>query len=228
VIELKQIYKSYGKREALHGISFSLKAGEVAAFIGANGVGKTTAMNILTGVLPPDKGSVLINGMDMRQHPMEIKRNIGYLPESNPLYSDMYVREYLEYAASIYLPGNQVKERIEEMIGLTGLEGECSKKIQSLSYGTRQRIGLAQALIHNPGILVLDEPSNGLDPKQQLRLNNLIKELGKEKAILFSSHRLDDVQDVATRYLVLHDGNLVLDEPAENIASIKDYFYSMN
>lgn len=224
MIEVRNISKNFGRNQVLHNISFTLDTG-VTAFLGANGAGKTTTMNILAGVLDTDRGEILIDNTDLGKEPIKVKRKIGYLPENNPLYEDMYVCEYLEYVARIYLPSKAVKQSIEEVIEKVDLANEYKKKIQALSYGNKQRVGLAQALVHNPDILILDEPSNGLDPIQQQRINNLITELGKSKIVLFSSHRLDDVSDIASRYLILKEGNLILDEYAHNIESIKQYFY---
>ena len=226
MIEVQNISKSYGNSEALHGVSFSLKKGEIAAFLGPNGAGKSTTMNIIVGVLSATKGCVLIDGQDILAKPEEVKQNIGYLPEYNPLYEDMYVREYLEYAASIYLAHSKVKERVDEMIQTVSLESEYHKKIHALSNGNKRRVGLAQALIHNPDILILDEPSNGLDPNQHAKMIELIAELGKSKVILYSSHRFDDVSDIASRYFILNKGSLVFDGKAEEVPSISDLFYT--
>lgn len=226
MIEVQNISKSYGNSEALHDVSFSLKKGEIAAFLGPNGAGKSTTMNVIAGVLSATKGCVLIDGQDILAKPEEVKQNIGYLPEYNPLYEDMYVREYLEYAASIYLAHSKVKERVDEMIQTVSLESEYHKKIHALSNGNKRRVGLAQALIHNPDILILDEPSNGLDPNQHAKMIELIAELGKSKVILYSSHRFDDVADIASRYLILNKGSLVFDGKAQEVSSISDLFYT--
>ena len=226
MIEVQNISKSYGDSEALHDVSFSLKEGEIAAFLGPNGAGKSTTMNIIAGVIAATKGRVLIDGKDILEEPEKVKRHIGYLPEYNPLYEDMYVREYLEYAASIYLTHSKVKERVDQMIQTVSIESEYHKKIHALSNGNKRRVGLAQALIHNPDILILDEPSNGLDPNQHAKMIELIADLGKSKAILYSSHRFDDVSDIASRYLILNKGNLVFDGKSEEISSIKDLFHT--
>lgn len=224
---VEKISKSFGSHEVLHDISFTLQKG-ITAFLGANGAGKSTTMNIITGVLAPDKGHVLIHNIDLAKEPKKAKKIIGYLPENNPLYGDMYVKEYLEYAAQIYLPKKEIKERVDTMIEQLDLQEEYKKLIHTLSHGNKQRVGLAQALIHDPEVLILDEPNNGLDPIQQLKINNLLKELSKTKTILFSSHRLDDVSEIADHFLVISKGKLVLDEKAENISSIKDKFYEIN
>lgn len=226
MIEVQNISKSYANSEALHDVSFSLKKGEIAAFLGPNGAGKSTTMNVIAGVLSATKGCVLIDGQDILAKPEEVKQNIGYLPEYNPLYEDMYVREYLEYAAFIYLAHSKVKERVDEMIQTVSLESEYHKKIHALSNGNKRRVGLAQALIHNPDILILDEPSNGLDPNQHAKMIELIAELGKSKVILYSSHRFDDVSDIASRYLILNKGSLVFDGKAQEVSSIRDLFYT--
>ncbi len=226
MIEVQNISKNYANSEALRHVSFSLKKGEIAAFLGPNGAGKSTTMNIIAGVLSATKGCVLIDGEDILAKPEEVKKNIGYLPEYNPLYEDMYVREYLEYAASIYLAHSKVKECVDEMIQAVSIESEYHKKIHALSNGNKRRVGLAQALIHNPDILILDEPSNGLDPNQHAKMIELIAELGKSKVILYSSHRFDDVADIASRYLILNKGSLVFDGKAEEVSSIRDLFYT--
>lgn len=224
MIEVCNISKSYGSHEVLHDVSFTLNKGEITAFLGPNGAGKSTTMNIIAGVISATKGQVSINGEDIQENPLKIKQGIGYLPEYNPLYEDMYVKEYLEYAAHIYLPKAEVKQRVDEMIQVVSLESEYRKKIHSLSNGNKQRVGLAQALIHNPDILILDEPSNGLDPNQQANMMELIVELGKSKVVLYSSHRFDDVSNIASRYLVLNKGSLVFDGKASDVVSVKDLF----
>lgn len=224
---VEKISKSFGKREILHDISFKLEKG-VTVFLGANGAGKSTTMNIMAGVLAADKGNIFIDRIDLAKEPEKAKRKIGYLPENNPLYADMYVREYLEYAAGIYLPKKSINEKVDHMIEELDLQEEHHKLIRTLSHGNKQRVGLAQALIHNPEILILDEPNNGLDPIQQMKVNNLIKELSRSKIILFSSHRLDDVSDIADRYLIINKGKLVFDQNAENTDSIKEKFYEIN
>ena len=207
-------------------MSFQLNRGEVTAFLGPNGAGKSTTMNIIVGAVSATTGSILVEGENTLENPQKIKKNIGYLPEYNSLYEGMYVREYLEYAASIYLAHSKVKERVDEMIQTVSLESEYHKKIHALSNGNKRRVGLAQALIHNPDILILDEPSNGLDPNQHAKMIEFIAELGKSKVILYSSHRFDDVSDIASRYLILNKGSLVFDGKAQEVSSIRDLFYS--
>ncbi|SHF54860.1 ABC transporter ATP-binding protein [Dysgonomonas macrotermitis] len=227
MIEICDISKDYGKEKALNSISFSLKKGEITAFLGPNGAGKTTLMNILAGVLQPSSGKILYDNEDISANPVKIKSKTGYLPEYNPLYEDMYVREYLEYAAAFYLPKKEIQGRVSEMIETTGLKDEYRKKIGALSYGNKKRVGLAQALIHNPDILILDEPTNGLDPNQHQKIKALITEISPSKIVLFSSHRFDDVEGIASHYLILNKGNLVLNDRADNIASIENSFYDL-
>ncbi len=227
VVEVSDISKIYGKQEALRDVSFILNRGEITAFLGPNGAGKSSTMNIIAGTISATKGKVLICGEDITENPKKIKQSIGYLPEYNPFYEDMYVREYLEYAASLYLSPSKVKQRVEEMIETVNIRSEYRKKIHSLSNGNKRRVGFAQALIHNPDILILDEPSNGLDPNQHDKMMELIVELGKSKVILYSSHRFDDVSDIASHYLILNKGNLVFDGKAKDVSSIGDLFYSL-
>lgn len=227
MIEICNISKVYGKHEVLHGVSFQLNRGEVTAFLGPNGAGKSTTMNIIVGAVSATTGSILVEGENTLENPQKIKKNIGYLPEYNSLYEGMYVREYLEYAASLYLPHSKVKERVAEMIEVIGIESEYRKKISALSNGNKRRVGLAQSLIHDPDILILDEPSNGLDPNQHAKMLELIVELGKSKVILYSSHRFEDVSDIASHYLILNKGNLVFDGKSESVHSIGDLFYDL-
>lgn len=227
MIEVCNISKIYGKQAALRDVSFNLNRGEITAFLGPNGAGKSTTMNIIVGAVSATTGKVLIAGENILENPNRTKENIGYLPEYNPLYEDMYVREYLEYAASIYLSHSKVKVRVAEMIELVGLESEYRKKIHSLSNGNKRRVGLAQALIHDPEILILDEPSNGLDPNQHSRMMELIVGLGKSKVVLYSSHRFEDVSDIASHYLIVNNGNLVFDGKAETVPAIGDLFYDL-
>lgn len=226
-VRVEEITKSFGNNKVLHNISFTLQKG-VTAFLGVNGAGKSTTMNIITGVLAPDKGRILINSTDLEKEPEKAKRKTGYLPENNPLYENMYVKEYLEYSAHIYSAKNEIKDRVEQVIEKLDLKDEYKKKIQALSHGNKQRVGLAQALIHDPDILILDEPNNGLDPIQQVKINHLINELGTTKTILISSHRLEDVSEIATHYLIINKGQLVFDEEAKNTNSIKEKFYEIN
>lgn len=214
-VEVNQLTKEYGQQVAVNAISFQLQKGEITGFLGPNGAGKSTTMKMLTGALTPTKGSVVVNGIDMLKNPIEAQKTIGYLPEHNPLYTEMYVREYLRFMAGLYpkVPA----DRVEEVIALTGLMPESNKKIEALSKGYRQRVGLASALIHNPEILILDEPTTGLDPNQLVEIRHIIKELGKSKTVLLSSHIMQEIQAVADRVIVLHKGNIVLDKKMSDL-----------
>lgn len=209
-VEVKQLTKQYGAQIAVNNISFRLEKGEITGFLGPNGAGKSTTMKMITGSLLPTSGEIQVNGIDMLKQPVLAQKNIGYLPEHNPLYLEMYVREYLRFTSDLYK--NIPKNRIEEVIELTGLTAESNKKIEQLSKGYRQRVGLASALVHNPEILILDEPSTGLDPNQLVEIRNVIKELGKNKTILLSSHIMQEIQAICDRVIVIHKGNIVLDK----------------
>jgi ABC-2 type transport system ATP-binding protein len=180
-IKVQEVSKQYGKQKALDNVSFEIQQGEVVGFLGPNGAGKSTMMKIITGYIPQTTGLVEVNGISIDEHSLEVRKQIGYLPEHNPLYLEMYVKEYLDHVASIYKLGKNKKSRIAEMIDLTGLELEQNKKIGALSKGYRQRVGIAQALIHDPKVVVLDEPTTGLDPNQLVEIRNLIQEVGKQK-----------------------------------------------
>ncbi|MDR1527579.1 MAG: ATP-binding cassette domain-containing protein [Dysgonamonadaceae bacterium] len=223
MLEVQNITKKYGSQTALKNVSFSIGKGEIAGFLGPNGAGKSTALKLITGSLPMDSGSVVISGYDLRREPLKAKFHTGYLPENNPLYDDMYVTEYLDYVAGLYLLDNR-KERVAEIIRQTGLQAEAHKKIEQLSKGYRQRAGLAQALIHNPDVLVLDEPSSGLDPNQSSEINRLLLRLQPEKTILFSSHTLPEVAAVCTRILFIHRGEIVADLPRNEIEDLEVLF----
>jgi ABC-2 type transport system ATP-binding protein len=204
-IQVDGITKSYGTQVAVNQVSFSVQTGEVVGFIGPNGAGKSTTMKIITGTLPPDTGSVNINELPALEHQKEIRRLIGYLPEHNPLYLEMYVREYLQYVAGLYqIRGQSARERIARVIEMTGLSPEMHKKIGMLSKGYRQRVGLAQALIHDPEILILDEPTSGLDPNQLVEIRNLIAGIGKEKTVLLSTHILQEVEAICDRVIIIN------------------------
>ena len=210
-VQVTNLTKIYAQQIAVNKINFQLQKGEIAGFLGPNGAGKSTTMKMITGALTPTEGSISINGIDMLKQPIEAQKMIGYLPEHNPLYTEMYVREYLSFTADLY--PKVLKSRVEEVIALTGLTPESNKKIEALSKGYRQRVGLASALIHDPEILILDEPTTGLDPNQLVEIRHIIKELGKTKTILLSSHIMQEIQAVADRVIVLHKGNIVLDKP---------------
>jgi gliding motility-associated ABC transporter ATP-binding subunit gldA len=210
MITVHNLTKVYNQQTAVNHIDFQLHNGEITGFLGPNGAGKTTTMKMLTGALTPTEGSITIDGIDIIKNPIKAQRTIGYLPEHNPLYTEMYVREYLQFTANLYraVPRN----RVEEVIALTGLLPESNKKIEALSKGYRQRVGLASALIHDPKVLILDEPTTGLDPNQLVEIRNIVKELGKHKTVLLSSHIMQEIQAVASRVIVLHKGNIVLDK----------------
>jgi len=210
-IIVKNITKLYGKQKALDNVSFTIDAGEVVGLLGPNGAGKSTMMKIITCFLPPSSGEVTVNGFDIYEHSLELRRKVGYLPENNPLYLDMYIKEYLEYTAGVYGIKNKT-QRVKEMIEITGLGPEQKKKIGALSKGYRQRVGLAQAMIHNPDVLILDEPTSGLDPNQLLDIRNLIKEIGREKTVMLSTHIMQEVEAVCSRAIIIDKGKIVADD----------------
>lgn len=217
-IQVDSITKSYGSQLAVNQVSFKVQTGEVVGFIGPNGAGKSTTMKIITGTLPPDSGSVSINELSALDHQMEIRKLLGYLPEHNPLYLEMYVREYMQYVAGIYhIRGKAASDRIAQVIEMTGLSPEMHKKIGALSKGYRQRVGLAQALIHDPEILILDEPTSGLDPNQLVEIRSLIAGIGKEKTVLLSTHILQEVEAICDRVMIINKGEIVADELAETL-----------
>lgn len=217
-IEVSGITKLYRQQKALNNISFKIPQGEIVGFLGPNGAGKSTMMKIITGFLPPNSGSVKVCGKQVNEQSLEIRRLIGYLPEHNPLYLDMYVKEYLGFVAGIYKLANTA-EKVKEMIDLTGLNREKHKKIGALSKGYRQRVGLAQALISDPKVLILDEPTTGLDPNQIAEVRELIKNLGKEKTILLSTHIMQEVQAICERVIIINNGTIVADDKAHLLAS---------
>ena len=210
-IEISHISRSFGEQAVLRDISFRIGEGEVVGFLGPNGAGKTTTMRILAGALDYRNGSAKICSVEVADNPLETKKNVGYLPEQNPLYTDMYVREYLNFVAETYRLGHDKEKRIEELIDLVGLRPEIRKKIGQLSKGYRQRVGLAQALIHNPKVLILDEPTTGLDPNQLVEIRNLIKEIGKNRTVLFSTHILQEIEAVCNRVIIINKGEIVAD-----------------
>ena len=210
-IEISHISRSFGEQAVLRDISFRIGEGEVVGFLGPNGAGKTTTMRILAGALDYRNGSAKICSVEVADNPLETKKNVGYLPEQNPLYTDMYVREYLNFVAETYRLGNEKQKRVEEMIDLVGLRPEIRKKIGQLSKGYRQRVGLAQALIHNPKVLILDEPTTGLDPNQLVEIRNLIKEIGKNRTVLFSTHILQEIEAVCNRVIIINKGEIAAD-----------------
>jgi len=217
-IAVKEISKRYGSQLAVNKISFEVHTGEIVGFIGPNGAGKSTTMKMITGTLSPDSGSVRINDLSALEHQREIRGMIGYLPENNPLYHEMYIREYLQYVAGLYnLKGKAARERISLVIEMTALSHEVGKKIGNLSKGYRQRVGLAQALIHDPEILVLDEPTSGLDPNQLVEIRNLVSTIGKEKTVLLSTHILQEVEAICDRVIIINNGGIVADEDAQRL-----------
>lgn len=217
-ISVQHITKTYGKQTAVNNVSFTIPKGQTCGFLGPNGAGKSTTLKMITGYLQPDAGQIFINEIDVAKHPIEAKQQIGYLAEHNPLYKTMYVKEFLRFIAKTHHIKN-IKQRIDETIEQTGLQKEAHKQIGQLSKGYQQRVGLAQALIHNPSVLILDEPLSGLDPSQLGELRALVKELGKEKTLIFSSHILQEVEQVANRIIMIRDGNLVLDQEQETLAT---------
>lgn len=207
-IKVEQLTKIYGTQKAVDGISFEIFPGEIVGFLGPNGAGKSTTMKMLTTYIQPTSGKAFVAGFELGKHTMEIRRNVGYLPESNPLYYDMYVREYLDFTAKIHQIPNR-KSRIEEVIEQTGLTKEVHKKIGTLSKGYKQRVGIAQAIIHNPKVLILDEPTSGLDPNQLAEIRQLIIEIGKEKSVMLSTHIMQEVEAMCGRAIIINDGKIV-------------------
>ncbi|SUJ16401.1 Uncharacterized ABC transporter ATP-binding protein YbhF [Sphingobacterium spiritivorum] len=209
-IVLRQITKTYHQQKALDEVSFDVSPNTIVGFLGPNGAGKSTTMKIMTGLIPADSGTVIINGLNLENAHREIKKLIGYLPENNPLYGEMYVREILAFEAGVHQIANK-SQRIEEVMHLTGLESEQHKKVQQLSKGYRQRVGLAMAIIHDPQVLILDEPTTGLDPNQILEIRSLIKTLGKEKTVLFSTHIMQEVEAICDAVVILKKGKVMED-----------------
>ncbi len=219
-ILVENLSKQYGEQKALDAISFSVGKGEILGLLGPNGAGKSTTMKILTCYLMASSGRAEVCGLDVNKHPLEVKGKIGYLPEHNPLYPDMYIREFLDFTGSIYkIPSSRRKARIEELIELTGLTAERKKKIGQLSKGYRQRVGLAQALIHDPEVLILDEPTTGLDPNQIIEIRNLIAETGKSKTVILSTHIMQEVSAICQRAVIIHRGSIVADKPVAELGS---------
>jgi len=216
-IVVQGVTKFYGEQKALDNVSFEIKTGEIVGFLGPNGAGKSTMMKIITGFIPPSSGKILVNGIDTGDGSIAIKKKIGYLPENNPLYPEMYVREYLRFAASLYKSDIPVKKQIDNIIEVTGLAPEQKKKIGSLSKGYRQRVGLAQALIHNPDVLILDEATTGLDPNQIVEIRNLIRDAGREKTVMLSTHIMQEVEAICDRVIIIDKGVIVADEEKKDI-----------
>ena len=215
-IEVRNVFKYYGEQAAVKGISFSVKSGEIVGFLGPNGAGKSTTMKMITGFIPVTSGEILVSGMPVGTDQLNPKQKIGYLPENNPLYLDMYVREYLDFVAGIYKLSNR-SERVDLMIDTLGLEVEQNKKIGALSKGYRQRVGLAQAMIHDPEVLILDEPTSGLDPNQLVEIRELIKAIGKEKTLMLSTHIMQEAEAICDRVVILSKGEIVADTPTQRL-----------
>ena len=216
-LRVQSVSKRYGNQQVLKDISFDLEAGRIVGLLGPNGAGKSTLMKIITTYVTPDGGEGFVNGFSVRKEPMEVRKQLGYLPEHNPLYSDMYVREYLSFVAGFYPDIDS--GRMEEVMQLTGLMPEAHKKIGQLSKGYRQRVGLAAAIIHDPPVLILDEPTTGLDPNQLIEIRSLIKNLGQNKSIILSTHIMQEVEQMADRVLILHHGKILLDKNTEEITT---------
>ncbi|MCX6297555.1 MAG: gliding motility-associated ABC transporter ATP-binding subunit GldA [Bacteroidetes bacterium] len=225
-IEVEGLEKIYGTQKAVDGISFSINQGEIVGFLGPNGAGKSTTMKIITGYLTANAGSVKVCGEKIELDPIAVKKKIGYLPEANPLYPEMYVREYLDFIAGVHGISNK-SAAIEKVIALTGLTLESAKKIHQLSKGYKQRIGLAAALIHNPAVLILDEPTSGLDPNQIIEIRNVIKAQGKDKTVLFSSHILQEVEAICDRVIIINKGKIVANDSLANLQKTKKDSYQV-
>lgn len=217
-LQLKNLTKIYGSQKAVNNISFDIREGEIVGFLGPNGAGKSTTMKIATCFLPPSSGEAWVGGFNVVEKPMEVKRITGYLPEHNPLYLDLYVHEYLSFIGKLYgLRGQNLKYRVNEIVDLCGLNPEQNKKIEALSKGYRQRVGLAQALIHDPKILILDEPTSGLDPNQLVEIRKLIKTISQHKTVVFSTHIMQEVQALCDRVIVINKGEIVADDKLDRI-----------
>lgn len=227
-IIISSLTKNYGSQKALDSVSFSIKSGEVVGLLGPNGAGKSTLMKSVTGAILPDSGEIKINEFSVLNQPIQTKKLIGFLPENNPLYYEMYVREYLKFVGDIR---NEKKERIEEVIQKVGLTPESHKKIGQLSKGYKQRVGLAQAILSNPEILILDEPTNGLDPNQILEIREVIREIGKEKTVILSTHIMQEVEALCSRVILLNKGKIVSDSPIEEFKgqfkSLEEAFHQL-
>lgn len=213
-VHISHLTKLFGEQAAVNDISFTVNPGEILGFLGPNGAGKSTTMKIITGYIPQTSGSATVCGFDVEKQSLEVRRHIGYLPENNPLYTDMYIKEYLEFVARLH-GMKSFGNRVEEMIALTGLTPERRKKIGQLSKGYRQRVGLAQAMLHNPDVLILDEPTSGLDPNQLVEVRNLIKQLGKEKTVILSTHIMQEVQAICNRAIIINKGVIVADDTVD-------------
>ena len=218
-LTIQNLTKTYGTNIAVNNISFRIDSGEVVGFLGPNGAGKSTTMKIITGCISADSGTVLINGNDITTGGTQLKHSIGYLPENNPLYLNMYVREYLEYSSAMYIPRSETKKAVDYSIDAVGLGEHQFKKIGELSKGYRQRTGIARAMVHNPEILILDEPTTGLDPNQIVEIRNLIKQLGREKTVILSTHIMQEAEAVCDRAIIIRKGVIVADD---SLAALKE------
>jgi len=220
-IKVDQVSKLYGEQRALDGVSFEIERGNIVGFLGPNGAGKSTMMKVITCFLPQTEGTVEVCGFNVSESPMEVKKHVGYLPEHNPLYQDMYVREYLEFIAGIHKLTNK-RKRVDEMIDLVGLTIERKKQIGALSKGYRQRVGLAQAMIHDPEVLILDEPTTGLDPNQIVEIRNLIKNIGEDRTVMLSTHIMQEVEAICDRVIIVNHGKIVANDKAANLTNYKN------
>ncbi len=222
-IQVKNLSKNYGKQSAVQDLNFRLEEGQIVGFLGPNGAGKSTTLKMMMGLIRPSDGSILIDGKDPQEQEIALKKQIGYLAENNPLYPDMYVREFLAFIGNIHQLKN-LDHRIQEVIEWVGLQKEAHKKIQELSKGYQQRVGIAMAILHDPKVLILDEPTSGLDPNQRAEIRDLIKSLQKNRIILFASHILSGVEAICDRVLLLHQGKLVSDSPMKDIKDLEKFF----
>jgi len=217
-VTVSGLTKIYGEQHAVDNITFEVKPGDVLGFLGPNGAGKSTTMKIISGFIPPSEGKASVCGFDVETNSFEAKKNIGYLPENNPLYTEMYVKEFLLFTGKLNHVQN-IRARVKEMVSIVGLESEQRKKIGALSKGYRQRVGLAQALLHDPRVLIMDEPTSGLDPNQLVGMRQLIKDLGKEKTVILSTHIMQEVQSICNRVVIINKGKIVADDTVENLQS---------
>lgn len=219
-VKVVNVTKKYGEQKAVDNVSLSIRQGEIVGLLGPNGAGKSTLMKILSCFIPPTEGTASVMGFDVQDQPLEVQKLLGYLPETNPQYTDMYIREYLSFVAGIHRLGKQANKRIEEMIELTGLQPEIHKKIGMLSKGYRQRVGLAQAMLHDPQVLILDEPTSGLDPNQLMDIRNVILELGKSKTVILSTHIMQEVEALCDRVIIINKGRIVADDTTANLTAL--------
>lgn len=227
-IRVEQLTKIYETQKAVNNISFEIAKGEIVGFLGPNGAGKSTTMKMITSFIKPTQGNTFVCDINVQDEPLEARKKIGYLPENNPLYLEMYVEEYLAFVASINKIDGDIKAKVDEMIHLTGLERERKKKIEQLSKGYRQRVGLASALIHDPEVIILDEPTTGLDPNQILEIRGLIKQISKDKTILLSSHIMQEIQALCDRVIIINQGNLIANTSIEDIEQSDKSTYKIN